>query len=321
MGFFFNSSSSSSRLSGYSRIKLFLSLSRTPHGLLDMATPILGALLWLGEFPSPMTAFLGVFTVFSGYTTVYALNDLIDYHVDKERIQLECRGESENYLDDILIRHPMARGLLSVKEGVYWTVSWAVLTVIGAYMLNPVCVVIFFCAGLLEMFYCFLLRVTHLRAFIAGGVKTSGVVAAIFAVDPAPSPFFLIFLFLWLFFWEIGGQNIPHDWTDMQEDCQLNTQTIPIRFGAHKAALLILVTLSIAFCLSMICFFLSRAGFQLPFLLTAGAVGIFLLIIPAIQLYRHKSRPFAMMLFNKASYYPLMMLFVVYAKLIYSYLK
>src|SRR5690606_26058705 len=29
------------------RLKLFLALSRTPHGLLDMATPAMGALLWL----------------------------------------------------------------------------------------------------------------------------------------------------------------------------------------------------------------------------------------------------------------------------------
>ena len=286
-----------------------------------MATPILGALLWLGAFPSPKVAFLGVLTAFSGYTTVYALNDLIDYHVDKERVQLGNRCESENYLDDILVRHPMARGLLSFREGVYWTVSWAVLTVVGAYMLNPVCIVIFLCAGVLEMFYCFLLRVTHLRAFIGGGVKTSGAVAAVFAVDPTPSPFFLILLFLWLFFWEIGGQNIPHDWADIQEDCQLNTQTIPIRFGPGGAALMILVSLSIAFSLSIINIFFSQAEFQLPFLLTAGAVGVFLLILPAAQLYRHKNRRFAMMLFNKASYYPLLILFVVYIKLIYSHLR
>ena len=31
---------------GLSELKLFFALSRTPHGVLDMATPALGALVW-----------------------------------------------------------------------------------------------------------------------------------------------------------------------------------------------------------------------------------------------------------------------------------
>ena len=70
---------------GISRLKLFLALSRTPHGLLDMATPGLSALLWLGTFPSAGMMGLGLLTAFSGYTAVYALNDLTDYRVDQEK--------------------------------------------------------------------------------------------------------------------------------------------------------------------------------------------------------------------------------------------
>jgi len=73
---------------GFSRLKLFWALSRTPHGLLDMATPALGALLWLGRFPSLEVIVLGLITTFAGYTAVYALNDVIDYRVDKEKIRL-----------------------------------------------------------------------------------------------------------------------------------------------------------------------------------------------------------------------------------------
>ena len=73
---------------GFSRLKLFWALSRTPHGLLDMATPALGALLWLGRFPSLELIVIGLITTFAGYTAVYALNDVIDYRVDKEKIQL-----------------------------------------------------------------------------------------------------------------------------------------------------------------------------------------------------------------------------------------
>ena len=70
------------------RLKLFFALSRTPHGLLDMATPGLAALLWLGEFPSLRTVVIGLITSFAGYTAVYALNDLVDYRTDKEKLRL-----------------------------------------------------------------------------------------------------------------------------------------------------------------------------------------------------------------------------------------
>ena len=58
--------------------KLFLGLSRTPHGILDMATPPMAALLWLGHFPPFLVVIVGLITAFAGYTAVYALNDLID---------------------------------------------------------------------------------------------------------------------------------------------------------------------------------------------------------------------------------------------------
>lgn len=73
-----------------SRLKLFLALSRTPHGVLDMATPALGALLWLGTFPPAGVIALRLLTAFAGYTAVYALNDVVDYRVDKE----EAPGEA-----------------------------------------------------------------------------------------------------------------------------------------------------------------------------------------------------------------------------------
>ena len=60
---------------GLNRLKLFGALSRTPHGVLDMTTPVFGACLWLGGLPDVGVILLGILTVFSGYTAVYALND------------------------------------------------------------------------------------------------------------------------------------------------------------------------------------------------------------------------------------------------------
>ena len=299
------------------RIKLFLALSRTPHGILDMATPALGALLWLGVFPPWPVMVLGLLTAFAGYTAVYALNDIIDYRVDKERVRFGKHRASESYLDDVLVRHPMAHGLLSFRAGLLWTAAWSSVALIGAYILNPICVLIFIGGCLLEIIYCLMLKVSYLRTVISGGVKTTGAVAAVFAVDPDPSMIFLLFLFLWLFLWEIGGQNIPHDWADIEEDKQLNTDTIPVRFGPVRSTALIIVTLGVAFCLSMIGFFYSKIDYEWIFILAAGFAGFFFLVMPAYQLYKTKQRDDAMALFNKASYYPLSLLGVVLVKLVF----
>ena len=65
--------------------------------------------------------------------------------------------------------------------------SWTILALIGAFILNPVCVLIFAGGCALEAIYCLLWRVSPFRTFVSGAVKTSGAVAAVFAVDPDPS--------------------------------------------------------------------------------------------------------------------------------------
>lgn len=254
---------------GISQLKLFLALSRTPHGLLDMATPAFSALLWLGTFPPAEVMILGLITAFSGYTAVYALNDVIDYRVDQEKIQASPLFGSKQDLDNVYVRHPLARGMLSYGMGLYWVVAWAALAMIGAYLLNPVCTFIFLLACLLEVIYCRLLKITHLRGIISGAVKTSGPVAAVLAVDPRPDILFLIVLFLWLFSWEIGGQNIPNDWGDMEEDRKIQAKTIPVFFGHRGSLLIILSSLLIALAMSLVMFWISPRGLGVIYLVGA----------------------------------------------------
>ena len=296
---------------GLSRLKLFLALSRTPHGILDMATPALGALLWLGGFPPAGVIALGLLTAFAGYTAVYALNDVVDYRVDREEVRQGTLPESGGDLDAIFVRHPLAHGLLSLKEALLWTGGWALTALIGAYLLNPICALIFLAGGLLEAIYCLLLRVSYLRTLVSGVVKTLGAIAAVFAVDPVPSLGFLSILFLWIFFWEIGGQNIPNDCADLQEDLRLRAQTIPVKFGLTGSIRLILAALLFTVAISIVLFWMTpyRLGYPYP----AGSLlaGFFLLLLPAYRLYRGESPDEAIALFNRASNYPVAMLFVV----------
>ena len=295
---------------GVSRLKLFLALSRTPHGVLDLAAPSLSALLWLGMFPPAPILGLGLLTAFSGYTAIYALNDVVDCRVDKEKFQGSGFPGSRQDLDSVFARHPLAQGMLSYREGMFWALGWAALAAIGAYLLNPVCALIFLLACFLEFSYCRLLKITYLRGIISGLIKTSGPLAAVFAVDPDPAPVFLAVLFFWLFFWEIGGQNVPNDWGDLEEDRKLQARTIPVRFGTKGALRVILVSLGLSVALSLLPFWVLPQESSQFYLVGALLAGTYFLLIPGYRLYRRKSAADAFALFNRASYYPLAMLAV-----------
>jgi 4-hydroxybenzoate polyprenyltransferase len=289
------------------RLKLFLALSRTPHGLLDLATPGVAALLCLGGLPAPPITLLGLITVFAGYTAVYALNDLVDYRTDKTKIRTGGL-QDEGYLDGVMARHPMARGLLSYQEGLFWAVAWAAVALVGAYLLNPICALIFVAGALLETVYCLMLEMSHLRILVSGVVKTLGGVAAVFAVNPGPSPVFLILLFLWIFFWEIGGQNVPADWHDLEEDRRWHAKTVPVRYGAEGSGKIILASLIISVALLLPLQGASPARFSWFVRCLSLGAGVVLLIIPALRLCQTKERSRATVLFNYASYYPLVIL-------------
>ena len=304
-------------LINWKRFIPFFALSRTPHGLIDMAAPALAALLCLGHFPSPLVTLVGLITVFSGYTAVYALNDLVDIRSDRQRVTIDSFAEAEKQLDldGILPRHPIAKGVLGYRAGLFWAVIWAIIAMAGAFWLNPMCLIIFFAGCVLEALYCKLWRVTPWRTIINGLVKTLGPVAAIFAVDPTPSPIFLAGLFLWLFFWEIGGQNIPNDWADIQEDRQLKARTIPLYFGRYKAGILSICALVGTLFLHMLVMLVSPLAFGPGWLLTAVVLDLVLLFEPALRMVKTREPTLAMALFNKASYYPLSNLVLVLVRL------
>lgn len=296
------------------RAKLFLALSRTPHGLLDLATPGLAALLCLGGFPPIGVTALGLITVLAGYTAVYALNDVVDYRTDRAKIS-EGGLTGEGYLDGIMVRHPMAQGLLSFTEGLLWTVAWAAVALMGAYLLNPICALILILGCILEAVYCFMLEISHWRTVVSGVVKTLGGVAAVFAVNPSPSPLFLVLLFLFIFFWEIGGQNVPADWHDLEEDRRWHARTVPVHYGPERACKITLGCLILTVILLPPLMAVSPLRF--PWWLMALAVGAggFLLIIPAVRLCRTQERSKATGLFNKASYFPLAVLLITFVAL------
>jgi len=292
-------------------MKRFFALSRTTHGVLDLAMPGFCAILWLGNFPQWQVILLSIFTAFAAYTATYALNDLVGIAVDQEKF---AGGINAGYsVEASDMRYPLAQNILSYRSGWLWFAAWFALALIGSYLLNPSIVIILVAATVLEVVYCLLLKITYLRTFVSGLVKSSGPIAAVFVVDSAPSPYLLLLILAWVFCWEIGGQNVPADWNDTVEDKRVHAKTIPIHFGPQKAGLIVLLALGLTVLISMFLPRVSPMTLGWPYLLASAAAGYFLLLNPGFQLYRLQEGRQAAALFDKASYYPMAQLLIITA--------
>ncbi len=291
-------------------MKRFLALSRTSHGLLDIAAPGFCALLSIGSFPPLPTLLLSLVTAFAAYTAIYALNDLVGIRFDREKFS--GSGINPGYsVEAAAERYPLAQSLLSLRSGLLWMGAWFLIALIGSYVLNPMIVFVLLAAAMLEILYCMLLKVTYLRTLVSGLVKTSGPIAAVLALNANPSPALLLVLFLWLFFWEIGGQNIPADWNDTVEDRRVNAKTIPIRFGFEKAGLMVLIALTLTVLASGFVPLISPARLGLLYVAASFIAGYYLLLRPGYELYKSREGGRAARLFDRASYYPLAQLALI----------
>jgi heme O synthase-like polyprenyltransferase len=67
--------------------------------------------------------------------------------------------------------------------------------------------------------------------------------------------------------------------------------------------------------MTLLLFSLAQFHFTLLYVLASLSLGLYLLLFPALQLYRTKERRHAIVLFNKASYYPLALLMVILVKI------
>ena len=232
-------------------MKKFFALSRIQHGMLDIAMPAFCAILLLGGFPEYKILALSIFTAICGYISIYALNDLAGYKADKEKF-INTSDYSGYAVETTADHHPLARELLSYRSGLLWTTGWFLGALIGAYFLHPMIIVIFLLGGILEFTYCRLLKVSYWRVILSGIVKACGPCAAIFVVDPNASWFPFLLILIWVFFWEVGGQNIPADWNDAKEDRLLGAKTIPVCLGSERAAMIVLGSLILTLLFSVL---------------------------------------------------------------------
>ncbi len=293
-----------------SRMRVYFGFSRMSHSVLDIGHPGFGALLVLGAFPPFPTLVLGLFAAFAGFTAVFALNDLIDFKVDTERIEKHQREFDDFDIDVLGLRHPIAQKALSVTHGLIWVLSWGMLSLALAFMLNPLCCLILVCAIALEVAYCALLRVTHWKTLLSGAMVGIGALAGVFAVVREPPWAFVLLLFAWSFAWEVGARNIPNDWTDLEEDVHLGIKTLPVRYGKSASARISFVLLCVTVLASLLLPIPVPCANIALYETGALAAGGFLLVGPGRRWMKEKSVSAAMALFNRACFYPAAMLVV-----------
>ena len=291
-------------------MRSFLALSRSTHGVLDIAMPGFAALLWLGHFPRWPVLLVALLTALAGYTALYALNDIIGVKVDREKFA--GAGPNAGYsVEASDLRYPIAQGKLSLGKGIAWFAAWYVIALIGAYWLNPLLIWVVLAAPVLETVYCLLFKVSWWRVLVSGVVKALGPVAAVLAVVPRPDPALLGLMVAWLMAWEIGGQNIPADWNDVEEDRRVGARTIPLVFGPKIAGTVVLIALLAMLALGWFLPLMSPLALGLRFQLGMLAIGVVLLLAPGFQLFRSHEGRRAAKLFDRASLYPLALLALV----------
>ncbi len=299
--------------------RMYFALSRTPHGIIDLAAPCFAALAVNGAFPPVGIVVIGLITVFAGYTAVYAVNDIVDYRVDRERrsvVERSVPQQQSHDLDAVWMRHPLAEGALSLRQAVMWAGGWGCVAMIGAWLLHPVCLMLFVSGVLLETLYCKLLKITAYRTFVSGVVKSIGSLAATFAVNNHPPIGYLVCLFGFLFFWEIGAQNIPNDWSDIEEDRRIGAKTFPVVFGTERSAVVGFLCCCAALIFQTLTLTAGRGAFPVAAKLLCTVAGLWFVLIPAARLLLRRNPLDAMALFNSGSWYPLTLLLIVVGSLL-----
>jgi 4-hydroxybenzoate polyprenyltransferase len=291
-----------------SNIKYLLGLSRTFQATLGIAQPALAAVLALNAIPCMNKVIIGFITAWCGSHATFALNDYLDMEMDKKRFA-HLKKFNGFDIDSMIVRHPLAQGYLTKKNVMIWITILGLITLIGAYWLSPVAAILFLVSVCLEIWYCKMAMVSAWKFLPSGIMVALGALAGWFAVtNRVDWPTIFAFL-LWMYAWEVGGRNIVNDWSDVEEDRHLGIKTIPVVYGLKVAGGIIILFGILTILMSFIIGNLLKLN--LIFFVGAALVGGYTLLLPELKLIKEKSTEASHVLFNRASFYPILMLFVL----------
>jgi 4-hydroxybenzoate polyprenyltransferase len=295
------------------KTKALYGLSRCTQASLTVTQPVLGALL-VNDAPALGRFLVCVLAAFGLYFAMFAANDVLDVRLDRRRLAF-ARDHDGFDLDSTGARHPLAAGQLNLATAVIWVLGMGIPGFVVLIILSPLCAALSVVAALVGIAYCALATITPYKVVLAG--ISVAIAASLGWILFAPSmewPLFALFLF-WIFSWEIGGRNLPNDWSDVDEDIQIGIKTVPVAVGPRTSGVVIFASL-LAASLAGIGLMIARWSSYGPIGLAGATVaGGYMLLLPSMRLLRHPSRQVALVLFNWASFYPPIVLLVVLASL------
>ena len=270
--------------------------SRGKQALLTIAQPALGAVLALGGLPSWRLIAIGLVAAGAASFALYALNDLLDRKVDARSLAAGKSSVPEHDVDTAFVRHPLARGVLSLRVSVAWVGGLIVVALLGTALLSPLALLFFLAAVATQVVYCALRSVTYWKTVLSGVMVGFGGLAGWAAV--APLRWSALSVFVFLACWEVGGRNIVNDLSDLESDASVGIRTIASVRGEAAAA-------RAAAAVASVCL-ISTAVLPMPLSAVALALlfGVWSLAWPALKLLQRPTPAQAASYFNHASPYP-----------------
>ncbi|MFA5974704.1 MAG: UbiA-like polyprenyltransferase [Elusimicrobiota bacterium] len=242
------------------RLLAYGRLVKVEHTLFSIPLLFSGAVLAAGHLPSWSLSVLILFAGFGARTAAFALNRIIDRHIDK--------------LNPRTAGRELPKGSLTVAEawgvGVFGTLLYGV----AAWFIAPICFYLSPLPLVVFVLYPYLKRVSWMAHFGVGLADALAPLGGWIAVTQSLHPVWPgLWLGLFTFFW-VSGFDIIYSTMDETFDREHGLHSLPVRVGSEDALLVSGVFHMVAFWALVALYkyyFHSTTAF-----LTLGAIGALL---------------------------------------------
>lgn len=277
-----------------------LASSRPLQATLSIAQPLIAAMLAFGGI-LPLDSFL-VLAIGSltGMFAVFALNDYLDYSLDRKDSQRKLKAEWD--IDSALTLHPYAQGMITKTQQLIWIGVNTLITIFILHRFSDWALGLFFLVIILEAIYCTLATKTKWKGILAGLIVSFGGFIGWFAAGGDLNYSLLACIGIVYFCWEIGGRNIPNDMADHSPDRQKGIRTIATQHGMERSSQLVFGFSIITILANIVLGIMTHLGTE--YIALTSLAGVYLLVLPGFKLIQQPTSPGALNYFNKASLYP-----------------
>lgn len=283
--------------------------SRPLQAMLSISQPLFAAFLAVNGIPNIQLLALLIIGSTSGMFSVFALNDLLDYEIDKKTRENKQKTDKTWDMDAVFVSHPLTEGLITKRQQILWILITGTIAGIILFSLNSLALFFYLLAIILEILYCKLATISPLKTIVAGLLVSVGALIGWFAADGSFNFSILMPLILLFFGWEIGGRNIANDFSDIDKDKKIGIKTIPCAYGIRQSIILIFIFLFLTMLSNVALAIAAKLDF--PYFVFTTMAGLIALILPWLKLKKNPIPKEALSYFNQACTYPVLLFIVL----------